>query len=118
MKNQESRVFATYIVTNPNKTTLYIGVTNNLPARLFEHWENRGKTDTFAGKYYCHNLIYFELFDDIRVAINREKELKKWRREKKEALINISNPEWKFLNAEAARIWTSGNINRYKKFTA
>ena len=77
MQNPDKKQYAVYIVTNPNKTTLYIGVTNNLPAHLLEHWENRGKKDTFAGKYFCHNLIYFEVFQDIKDAIAREKEIKK-----------------------------------------
>lgn len=49
-----------YIATNPTKTVLYTGVTNNLQQRMFQHYENRGKPETFAGKYYCYNLIYFE----------------------------------------------------------
>ena len=87
--------FYVYITTNP---VLYTGVTNNLDRRLAEHFENRGKPETFADKYYCDNLIYYEHFSDINQAIEREKEIKKWRREKKEALINSFNPEWKFLN--------------------
>jgi len=92
--------FYVYITTNPAKTVLYTGVTNNPDRRLAEHFENRGKPETFAGKYYCYNLIYYEHFSDINQAIEREKEIKKWRREKKEALINSFNPEWKFLNDE------------------
>jgi len=97
--------FFVYILTNPAKTTLYIGVTNNLAARLKEHWENRGRTETFAGKYFCYNLIYFEVSPSVNVAIAREKELKKWSRQKKEALIHTSNPDWLFLNREICRDW-------------
>src|SRR3979409_1680625 len=50
-----------YIVTNPERNVLYTGVTNNLGIRLMEHYANRGNTKTFAGKYYCYNLIYYEI---------------------------------------------------------
>ena len=89
-----------YITTNPSKTTLYIGVTNDLKRRLFEHQENKGKPQTFAGKYYCYNLIYFERFDSILHAIDRETKLKKWSRKKKEWLIGQKNPNWDFYNDE------------------
>jgi len=65
-----------YIVTNPGRTVLYTGVTNNLPHRLIEHWMNRGDHKTFAGKYYCYNLIYLEEFQYIYNAIAIEKEIK------------------------------------------
>ena len=52
-----------YIVTNPQKTSLYTGLTNNLSRRIVEHWLNRGKDDTYAGKYYCYNLVYYENFN-------------------------------------------------------
>ena len=85
-----------YIITNKNKTVLYIGVTSDLQKRIYEH-EN-GLYEGFSKKYNCHYLIYFEHFQDINDAIKREKELKKWRRDKKETLINSFNKEWKFLN--------------------
>jgi putative endonuclease len=89
-----------YITTNPEKTTLYIGVTNDLDRRMTEHFNNRGNEQTFAGKYYCYNLIYYERHGYIQDAIEREKAIKKWRREKKNALIESLNPTWQFLNAE------------------
>ena len=92
--------FYVYIVTNPTKTVLYIGVTNDLPQRLTEHYLNRKYTKTFAGKYNCYNLIYSENFEWVEDAIKREKELKGWLRKKKEALIDTKNPEWNFLNSE------------------
>src|SRR5258705_5585317 len=67
-----------YIVTNPERTVLYTGVTNNLPQRLIEHYTNRGQPKTFAGKYYCYNLIYFECFQYINDAIAKEKVIKGW----------------------------------------
>ena len=91
--------FYTYICTNPKKTVLYTGVTNDLIRRMNEHYEdNQGKRKTFAGKYFCYNLIYFEEYTDIRVAIGREKEIKGWLRIKKEELINTVNPNWDFID--------------------
>jgi putative endonuclease len=86
-----------YITTNPAKTVLYIGVTNSLPRRLGQHYENRGNNDTFAGRYFCYNLLYYEQLTDIKAAISREKELKGWTRAKKDALIATMNPSRDFL---------------------
>ncbi len=84
--------FYTYITTNPERTVLYVGVTNDLRIRLYQHYENRGDKSTFAGKYYCYNLVYYEHYTHIVHAIEREKEIKKWRREKKVELIESTNP--------------------------
>ncbi|MFT7036317.1 MAG: putative endonuclease [Cyclobacteriaceae bacterium] len=92
--------FFVYILTNPKKTVLYTGMTNDLEYRIIEHYLNRGKPKTFAGRFYCYNLIYYESHVKALHAIDREKEIKDWRREKKEELINSFNPEWKFLNNE------------------
>ena len=89
-----------YIVTNKNKTTLYIGVTNDLYTRLSQHFINSGNSKTFAGRYNCYNLVYWERHQYIMHAIEREKEIKKWRRDKKDKLICSFNPEWRFLNNE------------------
>ena len=89
-----------YIITNVGKTVLYIGVTNDLPTRLHQHYVNRGNPLTFAEKYNCFNLIYWERQLYIEHAIDREKEIKKWRRDKKDELISEFNPEWRFLNNE------------------
>ena len=94
--------FFTYITTNPERTVLYVGVTNDLRIRLYQHYENRGDKSTFAGKYYCYNLVYYEHYTHIVHAIEREKEIKKWRREKKVALIESTNPGWRFLNDEVS----------------
>ena len=99
------RYYYIYIVTNPQRTVLYTGVTNDLVQRLTEHYLNRGKSKTFAGKYYCYNLIYYEEFTNILDAIDREKEIKGWRREKKVRLINNKNPNWDFMNNTVCRIW-------------
>jgi putative endonuclease len=87
-----------YIITNPDKSVLYAGVTNDLSRRLYEHKGNKGNKNTFAGKYYCYQLVYYEHFSHIDHAIEREKEIKKWRREKKNLLIESENPNWRFLN--------------------
>lgn len=89
-----------YILTNPGKTVLYTGVTNDLYFRIQQHFENRGKWATFAGRYYCYKLLYFEHFTDIRIAIAREKEIKDLSREKKMELIKSTNPFMKFLVVE------------------
>ena len=101
-----------YVLTNPNRTTLYIGVTNNLQVRVAEHWENKGKPETFAGKYFCYNLIYYEIFQYVQDAIAREKEIKKWKRKKKESLIATKNPEWDFLNEKICGCWPPKGIKK------
>ena len=85
-----------YIITNKNKTTLYIGVTNNLCRRLYQH-KNHLIKNSFTDRYNLEYCIYYEYWDYFHLAIHREKELKKWNRAKKEMLINALNPEWKEL---------------------
>ena len=92
--------FFLYIITNYTKTTLYIGVTNDLRRRVREHDENAIKSIGFTGKYNCRYLIYWERYSKMAYAINREKQIKKWRREKKNKLITEFNPKWRFLNCE------------------
>ena len=100
MKPIGTHNYYVYITTNKNKTVLYVGVTNNLSARIFQHQQNSKsfQQKSFAGKYNAFYLLYFEHYEWIEQAITREKELKGWRRLKKEALINTVNPKWKFLN--------------------
>ena len=86
-----------YITTNPGKTVLYTGVTNDLERRLLEHYQNRGNKKSFAGRYYCYKLLYFEDYTDIYQAIEREKEIKDLSRKRKEELISTKNPNWHFL---------------------
>jgi putative endonuclease len=95
--------FYVYIVTNLERTVLYVGVTNCLEQRLIEHYLNRGKEKTFGGRYFCHHLLYYEVYKYVNVALAREREIKGWRRSKKEALINSVNPGWRFLNEEIMR---------------
>lgn len=84
---------AVYIMTNKNKTTLYIGVSSDLISRIHEHKTKR-YPNSFTSRYKLFNCIYFEGFATIEDAIGREKELKKWNRLKKEKLINSFNPAW------------------------
>ena len=86
-----------YILTN-HTGTLYTGMTNNLIRRLDEH--QRGVGSEFTAKYGIKRLVHFEVYQYVRDAILREKEIKGWRREKKVALIEQTNPEWKDLSAE------------------
>ncbi|OFY50245.1 MAG: endonuclease [Bacteroidetes bacterium GWF2_41_31] len=85
-----------YIMTNFTKTVLYTGVTNDLERRIYEHYT--GYNEGFTKKYNCKYLIYYEHYTFIDEAIEREKQIKRWRRRKKEFLINTINPSWKFLN--------------------
>ena len=91
-----------YMVTNPKRTVLYTGMTNDLKRRLQEHIEAREKENnkSFTGKYFAYNLVWYEWHQYVNDAIAREKQIKKWRRDKKEFLIAQMNPEWKFLNNE------------------
>jgi len=88
-----------YIMTNKNKTVLYIGVTNDLARRINEHKKHLIK-DSFSDRYNLEYCIYYEEFVYFDLAIRREKELKKWNRKKKEELINKKNPEWKEMANE------------------
>ena len=85
-----------YILTNPGKTVLYTGVTNNLKLRVRQHEKNRGINKTFAGKYFCNKLIYYEEFVSPIRAIKREKEIKKLSRANKMKLIATKNPKMHF----------------------
>jgi len=82
-----------YILTNQYHNVLYIGVTNNIQRRVYEH--KTGAMEGFTKRYNVHKLVYVEHCHDVNDAIKREKQLKKWRREKMNALIESVNPEWK-----------------------
>ena len=90
-----------YLTTNPRRSVLYTGVTNYLVRRIEEHQEAALKArKSFSGRYNCFCLVYWEDFQYVDEAIAREKEIKGWRRKKKEALIATLNPTWRFLNDE------------------
>ena len=83
-------------MSNKNNTTIYVGVSSNLVKRVYQH-----KNKTFKGftsKYNCDKLVYFEEFENIEEAIQREKQVKKGNRKRKEDLINKDNPEWNDLS--------------------
>ncbi len=84
-----------YILTNYNNKVMYIGVTNNLQRRVYEH--KTGAVEGFTKKYRVHKLVYFESCHDVKDAISREKQLKNWTRAKKNQLVERMNPEWKEL---------------------
>ena len=101
-KNPE---FWVYIVTNWKKTVLYVGITNNLNRRLIEHYTNRGKPETFAGRYYCYNLVFYERHASALEAIGREKAVKNLSREQKDSLIQEFNLAGKFFNTFICGCW-------------
>ncbi len=85
-----------YILSNKYNNVLYVGVTNNLARRVYEH--KTGALDGFTKKYNVHKLVYFESCHDIEEALAREKQMKNWSRIKKVVLIEKMNPEWKDLS--------------------
>ena len=84
-----------YILANVNRNVLYVGVTNDLGRRVMEHKE--GKGGAFTRKYHVNILVYAEEFGQIEEAIAREKQIKGWRRSKKDSLIEAANPTWSDL---------------------
>jgi putative endonuclease len=87
-----------YILTNWNNKVMYIGMTNDLERRLYEH-KNK-LVNGFTKRYNIYKLVYYEHTTDVYEAIAREKEIKKWRREKKNNLVKTMNPEWKDISDE------------------
>ena len=88
------RHYFVYILTSRSRI-LYVGVTNDLKRRLYEHKE--GLVPGFTRRYRVHTFVYYETTTDVESAIAREKQIKHWRREKKIALIESTNPDWKDL---------------------
>lgn len=86
------KIYAVYILTNIRHTVLYVGSTNNLARRIYEH-KNK-QANGFTKKYNVTKLIYYEITEDLNASLAREKQLKSWRRDKKEALVNQLNPDW------------------------
>ena len=85
-------MYYVYILTNKTDAVMYIGVTNDLRRRLYEH--KNEQIDGFTKKYNVHKLVYFEEYSEINTAISREKQLKHWVRSKKNALVQSKNPNW------------------------
>ena len=89
------RIPSVYILASQPNGTLYIGVTSHLVKRIWEHKNDLG--DGFTKKYHIHTLVWYELHDDMESAIQREKQLKKWKRQWKIRLIHEMNPAWNDL---------------------
>ena len=85
-------MYYVYILTNKTDAVMYIGVTNDLRRRLYEH--KKEQIEGFTKKYHVHKLVYFEEFPDVNYAIAREKQLKGWTRAKKNSLVESKNPNW------------------------
>lgn len=92
------RLYYVYILTNASRASLYTGFTGNLMNRVGQH--KNGEIDGFTKRYRVDRLVYFEEHTNVWTAIQREKQIKKWRREWKERAINDMNPEWKDLSEE------------------
>jgi putative endonuclease len=92
-----TKYYYLYIMASESGT-LYIGMTNNLGRRVWEHKNN--EIDGFTKKYNCNKLVYYEYGQDVNGTIAREKQLKKWNRKKKEVLIKSINPRWSDLSKE------------------
>ncbi len=101
-----------YIMTNDRHTVLYVGVTNDIESRVFDHKVKRDMR-SFTAKYNCGNLVYYEEFGAIKNVIHREKQLKKYHRKWKEELIESMNSEWKDLS----EVWYDPKeFEMFKKF--
>ena len=90
------RNYYVYILANWNNRVLYVGVTSDLTRRIYEHKNKIVKG--FTEKYNVYKLVYFQETADVLAAITREKEIKRWRRDKKDVLVSSINPEWKDLS--------------------
>lgn len=91
-------MYYVYIMTNKYNSVVYTGVTNNLERRVYQH-KNK-LLEGFTKKYNADRLVYFEMTEDVKSAIEREKQIKGWTREKKNSLIEAVNPIWSDLSSE------------------
>ena len=92
------KIFYVYMLCNRSRSVLYTGVTNSLERRIWFHANANPKS--FVKRYRCDRLVYYESFNTARDAIAREKEIKGWRREKKNDLVRTLNPSWRNLRQE------------------
>jgi putative endonuclease len=98
MRQQNVHQYYVYMMANRRKTVLYTGVTNSLERRVWQH-----KTKALPGftkRYNCDQLVYYEIYEDVNQAIERETQIKSWRREKKDALVESLNAPWNDLAAD------------------
>ena len=91
-----NKSYYVYILTNWNDKVMYVGMTNNLERRVYEH--KHKLVEGFTAKYQVNKLVYYEETSDVNSALTREKEIKKWRREKKNRLVQEVNPTWQDLS--------------------
>jgi len=96
---REHRYFV-YMICSSSRHALYTGVSRSLSRRLYEHRHPEDGSQHFSAQYRTFRLVHFEVFQWIHAAIQREKEIKGWRREKKDALITQNNPTWRDLMPE------------------
>jgi putative endonuclease len=97
-KQMIEKAYYVYLLTNWNNKVMYVGMTNDLQRRIYEHKEKSVKG--FTKKYNVNKLVYYEQTSDVDAALNREKEIKKWRREKKDSLVENTNPLWRDLSED------------------
>lgn len=93
-----AHTYYVYLLTNWNNNVMYVGMTSNLERRMYEH--KTKLVEGFTAKYNINKLVYYEETQEVQTAIMREKEIKKWRREKKDILVKSENPEWKDLSIQ------------------
>lgn len=98
---KQSRQYYVYFITNKTDSTIYVGVTNDIVRRVYEH--KKKLFEGFSQKYNLNKLVYYEIYDDIEEAIRREKQIKAGSRQYKINLVNISNVEWKDLYGEICK---------------
>ena len=94
----DARQPCVYILASGRNGTLYVGVTSNLPARVWQH--RNDVVDGFSNRYRVHDLVWFEVHETMESAIGREKAIKEWKRAWKVELIQTSNPDWRDLYLE------------------
>ncbi len=93
----DEKLYFVYILANKSNSTIYTGVTKDLARRLYEH-KNHLDPKSFTARYNVDKIVYFESTSDVYEAISREKQIKSWKRSKKNALVNSLNPDWKDLS--------------------
>lgn len=89
-------MYCVYILANWNNQVLYTGISSDLKRRLYEH--RNSDTSSFAGRYAVNRLVYYEITNDVKTAIAREKQIKAYRRDKKNRLVEKLNPRWEDLS--------------------
>jgi putative endonuclease len=105
------KLYYVYLLTNWSNSVLYVGVTNNLERRIYEHRQKL--IPGFTKIYNLCKLVYFEQTRDVRAAIEREKQIKRWRREKKNLLVETVNPGWQDLASDVKDSSTALGMTKF-----